>query len=225
MGNFHKAISASFLVYFVFGCTPSTSATTNEPVQKLNETTDRGYTIASQVLSGDSVPFIKHEENKPFGSYLAMNLPYPPVKSLFDDIQKTTGQILITRGEAHITVITPVEYDKVLKKHVSISDISKLAEAEKIQSAPYEVVCLGKGELVVGNELLATYFIVTASERLLEIRRAIHKAFVQGGGAPEDFSPEVFYQHITVGFTKRDLHLEDGIVKNDSSCAAELKID
>ena len=33
-----------------------------------------------------------------------------------------------------------------------------------------------------------------------------------------------FYPHITLGFTKRDLHFEDGVRKDKSTCVADLNL-
>ena len=203
----------------LFACTPSRTADRAELPKS-----DASYTLDASILDGGSAPFIKHEDDKPFGSYLAMNLPYAPVKSLFDEIERTGGQSLITRGEAHITVVTPVEFDKVLKKHLSISEISKIALDAEIQSATFDIVCLGKSELVVGNERLTTYFVVVTALQLLEIRTAVQQAYIKAGGAADEFSPEGFYPHITVGFSKRDLHFEDGILKDKSACTADLLV-
>jgi hypothetical protein len=49
-------------------------------------------------------------ENK---SHLAMNIPYIPVESLRKEVEKRLGSDLKNRGEAHITVITPPEYERL----------------------------------------------------------------------------------------------------------------
>lgn len=133
-------------------------------------------------------------------------------------------QKLITRGGAHITVVSPVEYDKVLKKHLTIAEITKIATDANIQSAAFETTSLGKGELKVERDLLVTYFIVTPSKKLLEIRKTIEQKFISSGGTPGEFVVESFYPHITVGFNQRDLHFEDGIVKDGTACSADLNI-
>jgi 2'-5' RNA ligase len=182
------------------------------------------YPLAAEVQNTTYMPFVRHESSAPFGSYLSMNIPYAPVLGLHDDVKGVAGLDLITRGEAHITVVTPPEYDGALKSYLSIKKIHDLAERLEIQETPFKVVCLGKGEKVEGTKTLTTYFIVVKSPELLKIRREIRDAFVKAGGDPKAFVPEEFYPHITVGFTDRDLHREDGVVKDDRSCTANLEL-
>jgi 2'-5' RNA ligase len=218
-----KFLLAYLITVNVTACTQSTSSASAEQISN-EEQEEIGFSIDGNVKNGTSVPFIKHEEDKPFGSYVVMNLPYEPVKALYQSIEKKSGQKLITRGEAHITVITPVEFDKVLKRHLTIGEITKIATDASIQSAAFEITCLGKGELKVGRDLLVTYFVVTPSEQLLEIRKAVEQKFISSGGTPGEFNAESFYPHITVGYSKRDLHFEDGVMKDDNACIADLRL-
>jgi 2'-5' RNA ligase len=219
--NTIKIIFTLILTNNALACTPSTASVNAD---ELNHGEQQGlrYVFDPKALDGTSVPFVKHEEDKPFGSYLIMNLPYAPVKALFDNIEQTTGKKLINRGEAHITVVTPVEYDKVLRKHLTIKEITKIALDFDIQSAAFDVECLGKGELKDGRDLLVTYFIVTPSKDLLEIRKAVEQKFINSGGSPGEFNAQSFYPHITVGYSKRDLHFEEGIIKDATACTANL---
>ena len=77
---------------------------------------------------------------------------------------------------------------------------------------------MGKGAKDLDGANEKTYFVVVKSDGLLELRTKIQKAFVAAGGSAADFLPENFYPHITLGYTKRDLHYEEGIRKDDSSC-------
>ncbi len=166
----------------------------------------------------ERVELIPHIEEKPMKAYLSMNLPYAPYKILYEQIQKTEGIVLINRREAHITVVTPVEYDNVLKKHLHISEIHKIAENAKIQAAAFTPICIGKGEKMLHDKLEKTYFVVVESPALLNLREQIKEAYVKNGGKPQDFVPEKFFPHITLGFTVRDLYYEDGVIKNKTKC-------
>lgn len=167
--------------------------------------------------------FISHSAKRPMGSYLAMNLSYSPYNQLLEEVQKAEDLILKNRGEAHITVISPVEFDKVLKKHLSIKEIEKIALDAKIQNALFNPVCVGRGQKEISDKLEKTYYVVVDSPELLEIRKAVQTAYVKKGGSAQDFMPETFYPHITLGFTSRDLHLEDGVIKNKDSCLYPFK--
>jgi len=172
----------------------------------------------------EKAPFIEHTEEKPMKAYLAMNLPYAPYQALLEQVQKTEGVTLTNRGEAHITVVTPIEYDKVLKKHLSIAEIHKIAAAAKIQDAEFTPVCVGRGQKEINGKLEKTYFVVVDSPALMELRGQIEEAYIKNGGKTQDFVPERFSPHVTLGFTARDLHNEDGVVKNKASCAHQFMV-
>lgn len=174
------------------------------------------------VASGETVPFIKHEDKGAFKSYLAMNLPYAEFAKIRESLESSHHLKLINRGEAHITVITPPEYDKILSKKVSIKEIHALAEKMKIQESPFQKVCVAKGSGKIDGHEQSTYFVVIQSDRLFEIRKAIQELYVSHGGKAQDFNADSFSPHVTLGYTLRDLHAEDGIMKDASACILTL---
>lgn len=173
--------------------------------------------------TSEKTPFIPHAEDLPMKSYLAMNLPYAPYKALYEQVQEKEDRPLNNRGEAHITVVTPVEFDKVLKKHITIAEINKIAEEAKIEETPFTPVCIGKAEKMLSGHLEKVYFVVVESPALIDLRGKIEDAYVKNGGSEQDFVPEKFLPHVTLGYTARDLHIEDGVVKNKSTCLYNLK--
>ncbi len=174
-------------------------------------------TISKDIHNTSEEKFLAHSGDGAFDSYLIQNLPFLPVKALYQDLEKKLNTKLISRGEAHITVITPVEYYNVLKSHISIQEIDKIAKDMKIQEAPFKIVCLGRGQTIMDKEIESTYYIVVEAKRLIEIRKAIWEIYVSKGGNQDDFNPDYYYPHITVGFTKRDLHESDGVIKDKNS--------
>jgi 2'-5' RNA ligase len=173
--------------------------------------------------SKEKAEFVAHTEEKPMQAYLAMNLPYADYKPLFEEVQKTEGLTLKNRGEAHITVISPVEYDKILKKHLSIADIHKIAQEFKIQDAEVHPVCVGRGQKEIKGQMEKTYYVVVDSAALMELRGRIEEAYEKRGGKPQEFVPERFFPHVTLGYTARDLHYEDGVHKDKDSCLYAFK--
>lgn len=174
--------------------------------------------VSPTITSSPSVPFVKHEEKGPLKSYLAMNLAFSEYAELRALLEQELQMNLANRGEAHITVITPVEFDRVLGKKITIEQINELAEKMNIQKSPFRKICIGEGTASIKNHQESTYFVVVESESLMQIRNAIQALYVAHGGLPEDFLPGTFYPHITLGYTQRDLHLEDGLIKNARSC-------
>lgn len=163
-------------------------------------------------------PFVSHAQEK--APYLAQNVSYLEIQNIKESLELKIGKKLKSRGEAHITVISPPEYE-VLKEKLSMTAIDEIASINKMQEYPFEALCVGKGQLV-NEESKETYFVVIKSKALLELRKKIKETYVQAGGKNTDFDAEVFYPHITLGFTDRDLHLQDGVVKNSSSCYMHL---
>lgn len=164
------------------------------------------------------VSFVSHAQEK--APYLAQNISYLEIQNIKEKLETKIGKKLKNRGEAHITVITPPEYE-ILKEKLSITAIDEIASISKMQEYPFEALCVGKGQLV-NDETKETYFVVVKSKALIELRKKVKETYMLAGGKSSDFDAEVFYPHITIGFTERDLHLQDGVVKNSSSCYMQL---
>ena len=179
--------------------------------------------LSKQVYHNESQLFIPHTGNGKFDNYLAMTVNYTAVKPLFNQLEKRVGRELKHRGEAHITVVTPVEYHQILKPYLSMQTINELAR--DIQNKRFEVVCLGSFEKRINKRKEQTYYVVVKSDDLMLIRSRIAQAFIKAGGSKKDFKVSAFYPHITVGFSARDLHLSDGALKDDSSCAHPLIVE
>tara|TARA_R110000868_G_scaffold163335_1_gene395506 strand:+ start:31928 stop:32530 length:603 start_codon:yes stop_codon:yes gene_type:complete len=182
------------------------------------------FTIDKSVYDTQSLKLLDHRGSGRFDSYLSMDIPFKPVSSLFDFLKAKTGLSLISRGEAHITVITPIEYFDILKPHLSIEEIQSIAKDSKIQSSKFQIKCLGQGSKKIDQNLEQTFYLVVSSNDLLKLRTKIHKKFIESGGEADAFDPLKFYPHITLGFSKRDLHESDGIIKDSSSCMSNLTV-
>lgn len=180
--------------------------------------------LDSRIKAGTTVEFLTFTEPSQWGSWLQMNLPYPPMRNLQEQVEKAEGVKLKTRGEAHITVVTPVEFWNVLKSKVSMEEINKMAVSLRIQSSDLEVVCLGKGEATLDSRVAKTYFVVVMSKNLIEVRRRINELYISRGGASGSFVPMNYYPHITLGFTDRDLHESDGVIKGSNSCVYPISL-
>lgn len=174
--------------------------------------------IEAAALNGEGQPFEKHK------NYLAKPLPYAPMAKVLKQLEEKIGQTLITRGESHVTILTPPEFDKI-KKVVTIDEVNAIADRHQLLVSQLEPVCLGRGEAPLGKDKLEqTYFIVLNAPELLSIREEIRHLVVSRGSAPELFEAEKFYPHITVGFTKADLHESQGVIKDRRSCLFDLEV-
>ena len=154
--------------------------------------------------------------------YVEMKVPYEPIAQLKKEIEAREGVTLQSRGEAHITVITPPEMS-VLRTRLSLEQINGTIEKSGIQSLPFQLQCLGRGQLKQGERRLATYFLVVKAPGLLQVRETLRQQFIAAGGERQSFVVERFRPHVTVGFTERDLHAEDGVIKDSRSCVYKVE--
>jgi 2'-5' RNA ligase len=154
--------------------------------------------------------------------YVAMKVPYEPIAQLKTEIEAREGVVLQSRGEAHVTVITPPEMT-VLRTSLSLEQINGTIEKSRIQSIPIQLQCLGRGQLKQGDRRLVTYFLVVQAPGLMQVREKLRQQFIAAGGEKQAFSVERYRPHITVGFTDRDLHFEDGVIKDSRSCLYKVE--
>ncbi len=183
------------------------------------------YSLSDAVKNGHSAAFQSHEGLGAFDSYLVMNLPYSPMLDLFQQVTTAETRTLINRGEAHITVITPVEYWNALRPQgVSMSEINDIARTMDIQGSDFNILCLGRGSASINGVTEHTFYVVVESTDLMNLRREIEKLFVSKGGSLGKFDATKYYPHITLGFTSRDLFESDGVFKDSNSCIGRIEL-
>lgn len=167
--------------------------------------------LAAAALDG------RPEKMQTHPNYLVMATPYAPTRELFNELQARLGRKLLNRGESHVTVITPPEF-AVLSKKLTIDEINTIAAEEVLQTSHLKAVCVGSGQAMIDGKPEETFYLVVESIELVHIRRLIAGAYTSKGGAAADFDPEHYYPHITLGFTKDDLHESQGVIKSEKSC-------
>jgi len=146
---------------------------------------------------------------------LALNIPYSEVlkaRSLIESAIKKDLSFFkgwVMTGEAHVTVITPPEFD-VLKKYITISQINQIARKNYIQKSDLQVLGIGSAKKKK-NEV---FFIIVNSESLRKIRYQIYEIYKNKSNNEGNFDPYWYFPHITIGFTKNDLHESDGVIKS-----------
>jgi 2'-5' RNA ligase len=208
-----KFLTVFFSFFGFFGLGFSLVSCQSQSLKSLSNS--RGPQGAALSLEGEHVKFEKHPD------YLVMTLPRDAVSHLLPAIESQENVKLISRNESHITVITPPEF-AVLKTHLSIGEIDEIAERWEIQKSEIQPVCIGGGRANVNGHEERAYFVVVQAENLLSIRRAIRDLFVERGGDNANFNADHFYPHITIGFTKQDIHEQNGVIKTAKSCLWSL---
>jgi hypothetical protein len=176
-------------------------------------------------MHGSKVKFESHNVPKPFQTYLQQTLDFNAVKHLFGLLHATNPN-LQNRGDAHITVINPQEYDQVLSKAgVTMNEIEHIAKRHHIQSARFTPLCMGRSRVTIESGKDEVYFIVVKSPELVKIRQEVQKLYVRKGGEISLFQAEAFWPHVTVAFTKRDVFLfPDQIFKGLNACIKPVKV-
>lgn len=205
-------LGISFGVVIMTGCgsKPTPSAATNPP---------ESLTYENNLF--EKVRFISHRapsSTKKSSSYLAMNLDHQAFSSLREALETKLNRKLLHRDESHITVITPPEFTSALMKKIKMADIEAIAAKMKIQEIPFKPICIGRGSASIKGIDQQTYYVVVQSDQLFQLRRAIQNEFIKRGGKAEDFNADNYFPHITLGFTERDLHESDGVIKDERSC-------
>ncbi|KTC66778.1 hypothetical protein Lbir_3080 [Legionella birminghamensis] len=176
--------------------------------------------ISKSIYINDDLSFESHRGSGPFDTAIAMNIQYATVKSIRDKLSAYLQYPLRfftdwnKDGEAHITVITPPEYTYIIKKYLSIDRIEEIALQNYIQNSDLDVLGLGRGVAKIQGKAEETYFIIMKSKNLLNIRQKVYEEFVKNGGDKNAWDPDHFYPHITIGYSLRDLHEADGVIKD-----------
>jgi hypothetical protein len=170
--------------------------------------------ISSDILNTRSMPFIERE------SAVALNVPYKDIKFIRSEISKSIKRPLKFLqawdiiGEAHVTTITPPEFNNELSKYISQEQINQIVARMKIQESDLEILGIGSGKKKFGKEIGETFFVIVKSAKLLSIRDEVYREYLKAGGPVGVFKPRKFYPHITIGFTHEDIHEGDGLLKD-----------
>lgn len=154
------------------------------------------------------ITFKTNAEPGPYGSYITLALDYPKYEKVFNQLKKDYP-LLKNRGEAHITALTPVEYNCHFKPAgTTIKQLESVIE-EFIKSNSYKmdfsIQRLGSHQV----DQKETFFIIVESQDLLKLRQKWATLPQKG------FKAENFYPHITLGYTDQDLHSSQGVIKDE----------
>lgn len=179
-------------------------------------------TLTNDIYHNEDEVFYSHQGPGEFDNTLAMSIEYTQILNLRNQVSRVIGRPLNfftgwnIHGEAHITVVTPVEFDQVLKKvNITMNEIEAIAKRYEIQQSRLNILGIGSAKRTINNEEHETFFIIVDSENLRLIRQQVFYLFVKRGGDRSLFDPTWFFPHITLGFTKdRDLHESHGVYKN-----------
>ncbi|KAF9347751.1 hypothetical protein BGX26_000788 [Mortierella sp. AD094] len=186
--------------------------------------------INKKVLDTQKVPYVNHTGNGLFMNWVGLNVDFKYVKPIFDLVNSTqsiANGTLLSRGESHITVILPPEYDNILHPAgVTIDELNAMAlKNNRLQRAKFEIECLGRVQVVSKPDNVyqqAVQIILKNFQDIVAYRQDVFELFVKKGGNPALFDAANFLPHITLGFRHRDIFVEDGIFKGKNACIHKM---
>lgn len=156
---------------------------------------------------------------------LIRNVNYEAVRAIIPQLEAKYNLKLETRGEAHITIITPPEAQGWFtsdKKGINYL-ISSIELHHKyfstLQNTKFEVVCVGKRENDNGNKV---FYLVVKSPELYAVRKEIQEELERRAlftGKKTSFDANDFWPHITIGYIGGDVH---GVSKGPETCLEDL---
>ena len=155
---------------------------------------------------------------------LIRNINYEAVEAIVPQLNSLYGVKLETRGEAHITVITPPEAKGWFTDHKGINYFISSIELhhkyfKTLQDTKFEIVCVGMRE----NETNKVFYLVVDSPELFAVRAEIAQELERRAsftGKKTFFDPNKYYPHITIGFEGGDVH---GVSKGAETCVQDIK--
>lgn len=180
--------------------------------------------ISIEFLNTSAIPFQPHTAAG-FGSYLVMNLNNSYLKPLIAELNATNSFSLRTRAEAHITIISPPEFNFALNSVLTMEDINQIALEAEIQSSKFEIVCLAKQSQFDPklSKRSAVFNLIVESPALLAIRNSIQARYEEKGGEASNFDAQRFYPHITLAFEEHgDWFPEDQVFKTKRTCISKI---
>ncbi|CAO3563821.1 unnamed protein product [Mortierella alpina] len=228
-----------FFIELLFTATLAGSAVLGETTLQWpfsSKLRDDTIVIDRNIFNTADIPFRPHNGTKPFTNWIGLTLDYSYIQPVFNLIKATesiANGTLRTRGEAHITVITPPEFDTVLRPAgVTINELDDLAtvgpQRNRLQKAKFGMECLGRVQVVTKPRHVfqqAIQIILKEYEDLVDYRWDVFNLFVQKGGNPALFDPENFSPHITLGYRHRDIFEVDGVFKRKNACVRKIVVE
>jgi hypothetical protein len=186
--------------------------------------------IGKSFMDGSKIDFIPHVgDPKKFLSYMSLELSYPQSEIAFNHLNSLHGP-LINRAEAHLTIVTPPEFNNILSPLITMEELNTIALSMNVQSSTIKPICVGKGTKMETNPAAkmvgkdsSVWYVVVESEDVISIRDAIWKVFVERGGEASSFDPRNIWPHVTLGFQEKDWFPESNVFKTVYTCVAKLK--
>ncbi|KAI8388068.1 uncharacterized protein BYT42DRAFT_220646 [Radiomyces spectabilis] len=143
--------------------------------------------VSRRMLDTSRVPFEEHNGNSP---WLGQNVDFQYIAPLLKELN-STAESLLSRGEAHITVVTPPEFKTLNTANITIQELNDLAKKHRIQSGRFRAVCLGKEQVEAKGKNYVVYQVIVDAPHLVRLREEIFRLYYEKGGNTALFDPRV----------------------------------
>ena len=92
---------------------------------------------------------------------LNLSVPFEPIQKLFEEV-KTSFDLpaLRSRGEAHITVLTPPEFQRVFASQFTAQEVMDIMRQEGLEQSHYDTVCLGHVSAEIRGQEQKAFFVL-----------------------------------------------------------------
>lgn len=185
--------------------------------------TNKGQSLLREIYK--SAPFIPNNDpDKFFGRYLVKNINFKPIEKIRTYIESKRGVSLKHRGEAHITVVTPPEFNTIKKWNpdFEMDDVHELVRP-LIQLINFRILGIGSLEGKNSNNQFSQVFFLIVESRGL---RALRKLIAAEWQIPKIiFNPEDQDFHITIGFTVSDLFAQPNFPARKEISSLQFDLD
>lgn len=93
-------------------------------------------------------------------------------------------------GEAHITVVTPPEFNVLKEAGITLDELNAIALDMDIQSLSFVLICLGREKVTKDGKDYIVYQGIVDAPSLTNIRNAIFRRYASKGGNTALFDPQ-----------------------------------
>lgn len=135
-----------------------------------------------------------------------------PVKRLHVRLLQDYPEAKYLPEDPKMKVMTPFEY-KRLRKVLSLDEIHEIAERSFLQNSRFTVRCIGKD---YGKALGEEFFILVDSNDVIRYRLRLLNAYLEKGGAVDNFYPTEFSPFIPLAQT--DPLIKTSFLKSQEDC-------
>lgn len=140
----------------------------------------------------------------------AVTITYPKSNLEFVHAQvKEQSKLPLEKlSTSQLSIVTASEW-RILKQHLSMENVRKLASKHSLEKGSFHPVCLKKVSSYMPKGAVESFYLEGVAPQLLQFRREVWRLYLTQGGKAEDFVWKRWKPYVLVGTTSKSLHDED----------------